>query len=288
MNASTTMLGTVVNDIQVAKEAGFEGIELLHEKLYRYLDSGFSADNLSPFLDGIKVVGMGNLYDIERQSKKYGELMSEARKMFMTAKAVGAPMVQLCTGPVDSGIARDFAAGRVGPGETRYMGFLGKPESDTIKYTAKNVTALAGIAKQYDLELYIEPVAWTPLNTTEKVIKVINESGMDNVGLVIDFWHVWTAGETPDDIAKLDKNLIKGVHFCDGLEFDRNSVPDQNILRDIWTGAGNIPLKEWTDAIKSTGFNGWYSCEIFCRKAWEQDYLKTAKALKQLMDSLLL
>jgi len=288
MNVTATMHGTAVNDIQVAKEAGFGGIELRHEKLYRYLDLGLTIDSLGPFLDGLKVVGMGALFDIERQGKGYEKLIPEAERMCMLAKAFKAPMVLVCTGPVDVDIVRDFIAGRVGPDETRYMGFLGKPESEAVKYTAKNVAAIAKIAEQYGLELYLEPVAWTPINTTEKAIKVIQESGKNNVGLVIDFWHMWTTGETPDNVARLDKNLIKGVHICDGLEFDRSQIPDQNILRDIWTGAGNIPLKEWTDAVKSTGFDGWYSCEIFCKKAWEQDYLKTARALKQFMDYLLL
>lgn len=288
MNVTATMHGTVVNDIKIAKEAGFEGIELRHEKLYRYLDLGLSIDNLIPLLDGMQVIGMGALFDIERQGKGYKELILETERMCMLAKAFKAPMILLCTGPVNADIVKDFVAGRVGPDETRYMGFLGKPTREAIKFTARNVAAIADIASQYGLELYIEPVAWTPINTTEKAIKVIKESGKSNVGLVIDFWHMWTAGETPKDVAKLDKNLIKGVHICDGLEFDRSQVPDQNILRDIWTGAGNIPLKEWADAVKSTGFNGWYSCEIFCRKAWEQDYLKTAKALKQFIDYLLL
>jgi len=288
MNASTTLYGTAINDIKIAKEAGFEGIELLHDKLYRYFDAGFEMDSLKPFLKDIKVVGMGNLYDIERQGKDYESLISEANKMFMTAKAVGAPMVQLCTGPVDSAIVRDFVAGKVGPDDKRYKGFLGKPINETINYTAKNVSVLSEIADQYGIELYIEPVSWTPINTIEKAIEVIEKSGKKNVGIVIDFWHIWTAGESPDNIAKLDKNLIKGVHFCDGLEFDRTTVPNQVILRDVWTGAGSIPLKEYTNAIKSTGYNGWFSCELFCRKILEQDYLTTAKTLRQFMEYILL
>lgn len=50
MNVTTTFYGNVVNDIKIAKEAGFDGIELQSPKLYRYLDQGFSAESVVPML----------------------------------------------------------------------------------------------------------------------------------------------------------------------------------------------------------------------------------------------
>ena len=38
-------------------------------------------------------------------------------------------------------------------------------------------------------------------------LEVIEEADRDNVGLVLDFWHLWAGGKTtPADVAKLDKN----------------------------------------------------------------------------------
>ena len=59
MNVTTTFHGTVVNDIAVAKAAGYGGIELQSPKLYRYLDAGYSPESLLPHLEGLQVTGLG-------------------------------------------------------------------------------------------------------------------------------------------------------------------------------------------------------------------------------------
>lgn len=288
MNVTTTMYSNVINDIKIAKEAGYGGIELQHQKLYRYLDAGFTAESLLPLLDGLKVTGLGALWNIERQGKDFNIFLEEVERMCKTAQILGAPMVQMCTGPVFVDVVKDFKAGKVGPDETRYMGLLGKSESDVIKYTAKNVAAAADIAAKYNIDLFLEPLAWAPVSTIKQALEIIEVTGKNNVGVVIDFWHMWTTGETPEFVSKIDKKLIKQVHVCDGLEYDRSQVSDQAILRDVFTGEGNIPLKEWVDAVKATGYDGWYTSEIFCNKTWEQDLLKTASTLKNFIDFLIL
>ena len=42
MNVTSTFHGTALNDITVAKDVGFEGIELQSPKLWRYLDAGYT------------------------------------------------------------------------------------------------------------------------------------------------------------------------------------------------------------------------------------------------------
>jgi sugar phosphate isomerase/epimerase len=49
------------------------------------------------------------------------------------------------------------------------------------------------------------------------------------------------------------------------------------------TGGGSIPLQEWVDAVKATGYDGWYASEIFCDKANEFDFLEVATTLRNLM-----
>jgi sugar phosphate isomerase/epimerase len=56
----------------------------------------------------------------------------------------------------------------------------------------------------------------------------------------------------------------------------------------VWFGEGAIPLKDWINAIKSTGYDGWYTCETFCKRAFEEDPLKTAAVIKNYMDYLFL
>ena len=289
MNSTTVMHSNLVTEIQIAKQAGYKGIEIQQQKMYRYLDMGYSLDYIKDLIgDDLEVVGCGALWNVERQGKEFDVFMTETRRMCEIAHSLGAPMIQLCTGPVDWNTCIDFAAGKVSADDPRYLGLLGEPEDKVIELTAKNVAAAADIAAEYGLDLYLEPVAWAPINKIcTQGMKLVEAAGRDNVGFVVDFWHMWTAGETPEQVAKLDKKYIKMVHICDGLEYDRTTVPSQEILRDVWTGEGDIPLRRWIDAVKATGYDGWYATEIFCNRLFEKDQLEFARTMKNVFEYLI-
>jgi sugar phosphate isomerase/epimerase len=208
--------------------------------------------------------------------------------MCSIAKELGATMVQAITGPDDSYFIRDYREGRIEKNDTRYRDVLGLDSREMIKYTAQGVTKAAKIAGNYGLKLFLEPLAAAPVNTIKQAVEIIETAGCDNVGIVLDFWHIWTAGETPEYVASLNKDLIYNVHVCDGLDFDRNKPPLEPELRDVWLGEGAIPLKTWIGAVKSTGYDGWYTCETFCKRAFEEDPLKTATTIKNYMEFLML
>ena len=288
MNSTTVMHSNLAGEIRIAKEAGYAGIEIQQQKLYRYLDLGFSIESIRDLLGDLPVVGCGAIWNAERQGEDKKELMAEVRRMSEIASVLGAPMIQLCTGPVDWDLCIDYAAGRVGPDDPRYLGLLGEPENIVIEKTAENVAEAADIAAEYGLDLYLEPVAWAPLNKIcTQGLEVVKAAGRSNVGFVVDFWHMWSAGETPEQVAALDPGLIKIVHICDGLDFDRTQIPNQDTGRDVWTGSGDIPLADWVAAVKATGFDGWYATEIFCKRCFEQDQLETAVALREVFEDLL-
>jgi hypothetical protein len=36
------------------------------------------------------------------------------------------------------------------------------------------------------------------------MLRILDEAGHDNIGLAVDFWHLWNTGTEPDDVAKID------------------------------------------------------------------------------------
>lgn len=52
------------------------------------------------------------------------------------------------------------------------------------------------------------------------------------------------------------------------------TVPEQSLHCNVWTGSGVTPLWEYVDAVKPTGYTGWYCSEI-CRD--ELDLLDVAR-----------
>ena len=201
------------------------------------------------------------------------------------AVVVGAPIVQLCTGPVDWNVVKDFKAGTLTAEDSRYRGTLGLSEDDALDAAASNVREAGDIAADRGLDLYLEPLAWSNLNRHRHSLEIIDRAGRDNVGIALDPWHYWTTGDTLEEVAATPKELIKAAHISDGLDLDRvNDVPDQSVHRNVVIGGGAIPLQEWIDAIKSTGYDGWWVSEMFSDKANEHDFLKVATTMRNLLD----
>jgi sugar phosphate isomerase/epimerase len=97
---------------------------------------------------------------------------------------------------------------------------------------------------------------------------VIDAAERDNAGLVLDFWHLWQRGTTPDDVARLDRRFISGVDFADSLGPAGSPSPGQR-SRCVWPGEGEIPLREWVAAVRATGFDGWWDNELYSPPHWE-------------------
>jgi sugar phosphate isomerase/epimerase len=134
--------------------------------------------------------------------------------------------------------------------------------------------------------IYYEALSWAPLNTIDKQLRTIEKAGRNNIRLVVDFWHCYTSGASPERISRLNKGLIYGVHVCDSWPFE-SGIPVESVLRDVPTGQGVLNLKEWVDAVKSTGYEGWWSCELFCKRQHQENSYDVARELKSLMETLI-
>jgi sugar phosphate isomerase/epimerase len=271
-NGTCTMNCSIFEDIRIAKEAGFDAIEIIGPKLDRALSIGYSLDLVERELDGFPVVGVSFIPDIDRhESTAYKALLGEAKIRFEQARRFGADSVEVVVGPVGPGL------GGVGG----YPGLVGRPMDEVIEITAKNLRALADVAGDNDIKLYLEPLAWAPLSRLEDLLHVVEVTERENVGLVIDFWHLWIIGTEADAIAALDPRRIFGVHFCDSLARPSKGTPILHNLREVWTGGGHVPLQDWVDALVSTGYSGWWSTEMFAPQFAERDPRRTARLLQE-------
>jgi sugar phosphate isomerase/epimerase len=275
LNGNTTMPYPYLMDLRIARETGHDGVLVVGDKLRRYLAEGFSATQAAAALDGLPVLGLNNIRDIERSSAAgRSALFAETDEACRLAQAIGCPSIQLLTGPLDP----------AGP----YRDPLELDPRTLDRATAANLEQIGAIGRQFDVSFYIEPLAWTPLCNLQRILDIVAAAGQDNIGLAIDFWHLWNTGVVPDDVARIDGRLIRSVDVCDAIGPPGTlSGPDQRGRR-VWTGAGAIPLKEWVDAVRATGFDGTWSCELLSPRHWQLDPWRTAHDLRQLMNYLFL
>lgn len=282
LHSTVAKHSTLAMDIDIAQAVGFDALEINSAKLEAYLQAGYSEPELRDLLKGVDVPGIGYLRDIERQGAERDDLLKEAERLFQLANLAGAKGVQVLTGPINVQAVLDFQRGAK---PEHYSGLLGRDQAEQYALTAKNLATLADLAQQYDLLLYLEALSWTPLNSLEHQLQLIDRTGRDNVRMVVDYWHCFTSGVTPQDIAGMNKDVIYGVHVCDSLAFE-GGVPNEDVLRDVPTGSGVLDLAEWTAAVKATGYIGWWSCELFCKKQQQQNSYAVARELKTLLTRL--
>lgn len=282
-HSMASKFNTLAVDIDVAQRLGFDGLETSGPKIAAFLNAGFTQQELRDRLKALFVPGIGFLIDLERQGADREVMLREAEQLCKLAVAAGAGGIEAITGPLD---LRVFEAGSVQNYPTLYRGVVDYTKPQQIALTAENLGLVADIAAQYGLIVYLEALSWTPLNSIDDQLRVIEQCKRVNVQMVIDFWHAYISGDTPERIARIDKALIYGVHFCDSLAFE-GGIPNEPVLRNVRTGYGVLNLAEWVDAVKATGFDGWWSCELFCAKDHQDDPYQVAGALKSLMQHLI-
>ena len=270
-------------DLEIMRQADFQGLEVSGTKMRAALEGGVTEPELAAWLAPVHVPGLGFLLDIERHGADHAALLQEARALFRLAVIAGAKAVQVLTGPVQVQAVQTFAAG----GQSGlYEGVLRLPRAEQIDITARNLAQLADLAADHGLLVYLEALAWTPLNRLTDQVDLIRRADRPNLRLAVDFWHCYASGDRPEDIAALPGALIYGVHVCDSLPF-AGGIPDESVLRDVPTGQGALALQDWVGAVKATGYQGWWSCELFCRKQQQENSFEVARSLHQLMAGLI-
>lgn len=267
LHGQTTLHGNINTDIRIAKETGYQAIELHTDKLLRYLDAGYSARDLRATLEThaiwpacIDIIG-----DVERTgTAARKELLDKARRLCDVAYVIGCPTIQL---NAFSALAR-------------------RPWDEIIGITAENIAAIADLGKDRGLRFQVEGAAWTPIHSLKQCLQLLDAVDRDNVGLVIDFWHFWASRDTSQqEVRKLDQKLIYGVHLADGKRPAIGSAwPDEQQLRGFMPGEGDLPLTEWVAAVKATGFDGVVSGEILNNRLWERDLFEIATDMRQRME----
>ena len=266
--------------IRAAKEAGFDCIEPTKTQLGYFLDAGYSPADVKTMLGDLEISSVGWLSDIDRQGYEFTAMMKEAEELFAMAASVGSHAIELINGPVDWHAVDAF---RKGTPYSGYMGLQGLDKEEQIALTVKNIRALGRLAEQFGLTLFFEPLCWTPIPSLREGIPVIEQVGMDNVKVVVDFYHNYIAGVDAEFLSNIDKDLVLGVHICNSREPD-GRVPCEEVFRDCGFYEGAVPVKEWVDAVKATGFEGWWAYETFSKREAEEDlFVFTRYVYEELM-----
>jgi sugar phosphate isomerase/epimerase len=165
--------------------------------------------------------------------------------------------------------------------------------SANFRQHARRLGEVAGILDDHGLRLGLEYVgpktSWTAarhafVHTMAEMKELIAAIGRGNVGLVLDSWHWYTAGETEADLLSL---AGRDVVACDLNDAPAGVPVDQqkDLVRDLPCATGVIDLKTFLGALVQIGYDGPVRAEPFkaeLRKMPKEEAVAAAaRAMKQ-------
>lgn len=140
-----------------------------------------------------------------------------------------------------------------------------------VAYMAQSIVRLrqiASILDAYGIRLALEFVgpyhlrtAWKYpfIHTVADTLTMIDAIDRTNVGLLVDAYHCYTTGFTPDDIRQLRVDQIVHVHINDAKDVPLDQVLDND---RVYPAEGVIDLKGFLQALQDVGYTGVVTQEI--------------------------
>lgn len=237
--------------IDIAAEAGYDGIELWVRDIKAYLDSGHSAASLKSYIDG-KGLTVENAIGFApwiTGGKSGMEQMQE--EMEMMASIGGRRIAAPPAGVPDDKPLDLFMAGE------KYAEIL-------------DLGRKTGVMPQ--LEFWGASKSLWHLGQTLMVAAAANDP---DARLLPDVYHLFRGGSGFEGLKMLNGNMIEIFHMNDYP----GSKPrlDQVDADRVYPGDGVAPLKEILTDLQNMGGSKVLSLELFNRSYWEKDPFEVAK-----------
>jgi sugar phosphate isomerase/epimerase len=160
---------------------------------------------------------------------------------------------------------------------------------DNMRTHARRLREAAGVMQDHGLRFGMEYVGpktlWSAqrypfIHTMAEMKDLIAEIGRNNVGLVLDSWHWYTAGEKKQDILSLKPEQVVSVDLNDAP----SGIPVEQQVdsrRELPAATGVIDVATFLGALKEIGFTGPVRVEPFnepVRKMAPEQAVAAAKA----------
>ena len=131
---------------------------------------------------------------------------------------------------------------------TRELGFpfaMAIADDPDWQRQVDNLNRLCDAAAELSLTIVLEaPVTQNTVNTLPLALRLIKETGHENLVVCLDPYHFWRSGHKPEELAGLDARLFPYTQIRDGM------APAEG-ADSAWSemGAGSVPLHDILDQL---------------------------------------
>lgn len=154
------------------------------------------------------------------------------------------------------------AAETLGAGFIKVGTSIGKP-LDNIDFLVEPLRELTTEAALRGTRIALEPMPFSMVGSVPAAADLMRKVGMPECGLVVDYWHVFRAGTTLDELsASLTADQIFGIELNDASAEIRGTLFEDTRDNRRLCGQGDQDVTGFIQAVKSLGFNGPWGVEI--------------------------
>lgn len=249
-NGATTMTSPFETDVRIAGEAGYDVLEITATKLDKYLESHTIAE-ARRLVDGarLKTHAINSIEKINfRDARGHQQVLARTQQLAEYARTLGCPWLVAVPGPTPAG----------------------SKWSEIRENTVAALREMCTAAKPFGVGLAWEFLGfpWCSVRTVAQSWEVFQAVGQPNLGMVIDTCHYFAGDSTLDSVRTVPAKNLAIFHINDVEKMPKEKIEDANRL---FPGDGVIPLKEIIGAVRSTGFDGVASVEIFRPEYWQRE-----------------
>jgi len=251
LNSSTIRPTPILDKIRIAGETGYSAIELWHDDIDKHMQSGGMLRDIKQALDDWNLTVPTTIYLkgwFETAGDEHVRELQECQRRMDQAVAVGA--IHIIAGP---------------PG--------GMADHDQ---GAKNYRELLELGLSKGVKPAMEFLGFVDdINTIEDGLEIITKAGHPAGTLVLDPFHIFRGGGSPESIAQLTASQIAIFHFNDAPQ---SPAREQQHDKDrVYPGDGHLDLKRQLNLLRKIGYKRWLSLELFREDLWAKDPAEVAR-----------
>ncbi|MGD9987621.1 sugar phosphate isomerase/epimerase family protein [Pseudonocardia sp.] len=111
--------------------------------------------------------------------------------------------------------------------------------------------------------IVLEPAAVAMVESVPRGSELVSRTGRDNIGLLVDLWHVLRAGTTPEElVSSIPHGQVWAVELTDADHEPVGDLFTDTVDNRRYCGEGDIDIPSVVEALRTLGFDGPWGVEI--------------------------
>lgn len=236
--ATVSISGELPEKLEAIAKAGFSGVEIFENDFLAFDGSPADVGRMARDF-GLEITLFQPFRDFEGMPEPYRtRVFDRAERKFDVMQELGTDLVLICSNlsPVSLG---------------------------GIDRAADDFRELGERAAKRGLKVGYEALAWgRHISDHRDAWEVVRRADHPNVGLILDSFHTLSRNIDPKSIVSIPKDKIFFVQLADAPKIDMDLLYWSRHFRNM-PGEGDLDVTGFVSAITQTGYNGYWSLEIF-------------------------